>query len=54
MDNGRSPWDMDNKRALPSSDGSFLSQFSDNPFFTAGLGLAGFGAVLAAGQRGGM
>ncbi|KAL8702060.1 MAG: hypothetical protein Q9201_004593 [Fulgogasparrea decipioides] len=30
----------------------FFAQVSNNPFFTAGLGLAGFGAVLAVAQRG--
>ncbi|KAI4255886.1 MAG: hypothetical protein LQ352_002339 [Teloschistes flavicans] len=35
----------------PSRDG-FFSQVSGNPFFTAGLGLAGFGAILAVAQRG--
>ncbi|KAL8694709.1 MAG: hypothetical protein Q9218_000720 [Villophora microphyllina] len=36
---------------VPARDG-FLSQVSGNPFFTAGLGLAGFGAILAVAQRG--
>ncbi|KAL8709897.1 MAG: hypothetical protein Q9225_007385 [Loekoesia sp. 1 TL-2023] len=35
----------------PSRDG-FFAQVSRNPFFSAGLGLAGFGAVLAVAQRG--
>ncbi|MCJ1276653.1 hypothetical protein MMC21_004460 [Puttea exsequens] len=36
-----------------TSDGNhLLSQFSSNPFFTGGLGLAAFAAVVAAGQRG--
>ncbi|KAL8989413.1 MAG: hypothetical protein Q9177_001699 [Variospora cf. flavescens] len=30
----------------------FFAQVSGNPFFTAGLGLAGFGAALAVAQRG--
>ncbi|KAL8737906.1 MAG: hypothetical protein Q9181_001243 [Wetmoreana brouardii] len=30
----------------------FFAQVSNNPFFTAGLGLAGFGAVLAVAQKG--
>lgn len=35
-----------------SNDGGFLAQVSVNPFFTAGLGLAGFGAILAVAQKG--
>ncbi|KAL8821101.1 MAG: hypothetical protein Q9191_007382 [Dirinaria sp. TL-2023a] len=35
-----------------SGDGGLLSQVSGNPFFTAGIGLAGFGVVLAAAQKG--
>ncbi|KAL8939838.1 MAG: hypothetical protein Q9211_002566 [Gyalolechia sp. 1 TL-2023] len=35
----------------PSQDGLF-TQISGNPFFSAGLGLAGFGAVLALAQKG--
>ncbi|KAL8907310.1 MAG: hypothetical protein Q9207_001487 [Kuettlingeria erythrocarpa] len=31
---------------------SFVAQVTGNPFFTAGLGLAGLGAALAAAQRG--
>ncbi|KAL8843329.1 MAG: hypothetical protein Q9170_000187 [Blastenia crenularia] len=36
--------------AQPTGDG-FFAQISGNPFFSAGLGLAGFGAVLAVAQR---
>ncbi|RVX66557.1 hypothetical protein B0A52_09433 [Exophiala mesophila] len=35
-----------------SGDGSILSQLTSNPFFTAGFGLAGLGALAAFGQRG--
>src|SRR4051812_14648542 len=34
------------------SDGSIFSQLTSNPFFTAGFGLAGLGAIAAFGQRG--
>ncbi|KAI9783524.1 MAG: hypothetical protein M1839_003694 [Geoglossum umbratile] len=37
---------------LSSGDGNILSQLAANPFFTAGFGLAGLGAVLALAQRG--
>ncbi|KAL8680548.1 MAG: hypothetical protein Q9224_006931, partial [Gallowayella concinna] len=38
--------------STPLARDGFFAQVSGNPFFTAGLGLAGFGAVLAVGQRG--
>ncbi|KAL8947572.1 MAG: hypothetical protein Q9222_006164 [Ikaeria aurantiellina] len=37
---------------VPSTQDGFFAQVSNNPFFTAGLGLAGFGAVIAVAQRG--
>ena len=37
---------------ISSGDGSILSQLTSNPFFTAGFGLAGLGALAAFGQRG--
>ncbi|KAL1969612.1 hypothetical protein VTN77DRAFT_8165 [Rasamsonia byssochlamydoides] len=41
-------------QALPQSsgDGGIFSQLSNNPFFTAGFGLAGLGAALSLAQRG--
>ncbi|KAL8716316.1 MAG: hypothetical protein Q9220_000221 [cf. Caloplaca sp. 1 TL-2023] len=38
--------------SAPSTQDGFFAQISSNPFFTAGLGLAGFGAVIAVAQRG--
>ncbi|KAK5069721.1 Complex III assembly protein translocase and chaperone [Lithohypha guttulata] len=35
-----------------TSDGGIISQLTSNPFFTAGFGLAGLGALAAFGQRG--
>lgn len=46
---------QDVARQLSSStdpNASFFTQLSSNPFFTAGFGLAGLGAVAAVGQRG--
>ncbi|MCJ1345927.1 hypothetical protein MMC31_004137 [Peltigera leucophlebia] len=40
------------RQPLRDGEGGFLAQVSSNPFFTAGLGLAGFGAVLALAQKG--
>lgn len=38
--------------ATNSGDASLISQLTSNPFFTAGFGLAGLGALAAFGQRG--
>jgi len=38
--------------AAGPADGSIFSQLTSNPFFTAGFGLAGLGAIAAFGQRG--
>lgn len=35
-----------------TGDGGIISQLTSNPFFTAGFGLAGLGAIAAFGQRG--
>lgn len=35
-----------------TTDGNIISQLTSNPFFTAGFGLAGLGAIAAFGQRG--
>ncbi|MCJ1458169.1 mitochondrial chaperone [Mycoblastus sanguinarius] len=35
-----------------STEGGFVAQFSDNPFFTGALGVAGLGAVVAIAQKG--
>ncbi|KAL9006023.1 MAG: hypothetical protein Q9188_001201 [Gyalolechia gomerana] len=42
----------DSVTSVPPSQDGFFAQVSGNPFFSAGLGLAGFGAVLAVAQRG--
>ncbi|KAL6718878.1 Complex III assembly protein translocase and chaperone [Lecanora helva] len=36
----------------PGNDAGLFGQISNNPFFTAGIGLAGFGAIFAFGQKG--
>ncbi|KAL4810010.1 BCS1 N terminal-domain-containing protein [Aspergillus unguis] len=38
--------------AQPTGDGGLLAQFTDNPFFTAGFGLAGLGVGARFAQRG--
>ncbi|KAI9748993.1 MAG: hypothetical protein M1815_002836 [Lichina confinis] len=38
--------------AVSAGNGGLLSQLSENPFFTAGFGLAGLGAALAVTRRG--
>ncbi|KAH0543465.1 hypothetical protein FGG08_002230 [Glutinoglossum americanum] len=51
-----SPRDQSSKQfggvSSGSGDGNILTQLAGNPFFTAGFGLAGLGAVLALAQRG--
>ena len=46
------PKDLERGGIRPPSDNGLLSQISDNPFFTGGLGLAVLGAVFATSQRG--
>jgi len=43
---------LQNLSQIKTGDGSILSQLTSNPFFTAGFGLAGLGALAAFGQRG--
>lgn len=42
----------DSFNLIPPSQDGFLAQFSGNPVFSGGLGLAGIGVVLAVAQRG--
>ncbi|KAL8862081.1 MAG: hypothetical protein Q9178_001536 [Gyalolechia marmorata] len=38
--------------STPAAPDGFFAQFAGNPFFTGGLGLAGFAAILAGAQKG--